>query len=238
MPTGIYQHKKGYKLSEEHKKKIRESNIKSGTLLKIGHVPWNKGKKCPEISQRMMGNKFLLGRKLTEEHKRNMSLSRKGIKFTEEHKAKLKLAKIGHIPWNKGKKGISEETRQRLVVSHSGHKQSKETIEKRMKNMRGENNWRWIKDRTEKLERHQLKNSQEWKNWRMNVFERDKYTCQECGDSGVYIEPHHIVPIRVDKTKVFELTNGITLCRPCHQRTIWKEESFIEKYSRMVIAQV
>jgi len=83
-------------------------------------------------------------------------------------------------------------------------------------------------------ENHRLRGSMEWKKWRTEVFSRDKYSCQECGDMGVYIEPHHIIPIRSDKSKIFEITNGITLCRPCHQKTIWKESNFIKKYSALV----
>ena len=96
--------------------------------------------------------------------------------------------------------------------------------------------WNWIKDRTEVLEKHRLRSTREWKNWRGEVFERDKYTCRECGAMGVYLEPHHIFPIRSDRNKLFELTNGITLCRPCHQKTIWKESSYIERFSQLVVA--
>lgn len=39
-----------------------------------------------------------------------------------------------------------------------------------------------------------------------------------------------IVPIRLDMEKLFDITNGITLCRPCHKKTVWKEEEFAEKY--------
>lgn len=54
--------------------------------------------------------------------------------------------------------------------------------------------------------------------------------------TGKESEPHHIFPIRSDRNKLFELTNGITLCRPCHQKTIWKESSYIERFSQLVVA--
>ena len=42
--------KKGHKFSEETRKKISEAN-----KGKKGHIPWNKGKKCPEVSIRQLG---------------------------------------------------------------------------------------------------------------------------------------------------------------------------------------
>jgi 5-methylcytosine-specific restriction endonuclease McrA len=74
----------------------------------------------------------------------------------------------------------------------------------------------------------------EWKDWRRKVFERDNYFCRECGEKG-YLEPHHIIPLRTDISKAFDVDNGITLCRPYHKKTILKEEQFIDKYSKMII---
>ena len=58
----------------------------------------------------------------------------------------------------------------------------------------------------------------------------------ECKRSGVYLEAHHIVPIRSDRDRVFDIKNGITLCRPCHIKTMWKELNFAERYSALVEA--
>lgn len=80
--------------------------------------------------------------------------------------------------------------------------------------------------------------SWEWKEWRTAIFERDLYTCQECRAKGVYIEPHHIIPIRLNMDKLFDISNGITLCRPCHIKTIRKELDFIEKYTSIIKAQM
>lgn len=83
-----------------------------------------------------------------------------------------------------------------------------------------------------------LRRTKEWANWRKSVFKRDSYTCQDCGRNKIYIEPHHIIPTRIDITKVFDINNGVTLCRPCHQKTIWKESDCVERYSTLITAQM
>jgi Restriction endonuclease len=66
-----------------------------------------------------------------------------------------------------------------------------------------------------------IRNSKEYKEWRILVFNRDDYTCQECGDrckkgNTVYLEAHHIKPFATHPKLRFDITNGQTLCRPCH----------------------
>lgn len=101
----------------------------------------------------------------------------------------------------------------------------------------GEEHPRWIKERTKVLEKHRIRGKIEWKIWRTDVFTRDDFTCQECKVKGGQLEPHHIVPIRSDMNLLFNTNNGITLCRPCHQKTIWKESDFAERYNAIVLAQ-
>ncbi len=110
-----------------------------------------------------------------------------------------------------------------------GFKQS-ERQKQMMRDKRGELHPRWIKDRTISIEKHRLRGTQEWNNWRMSIFTRDKFTCQDCKQVGGKLEPHHIIPLRIDMTKIFDVGNGITLCRACHVLTILNEEKFIEKY--------
>jgi len=55
--------------------------------------------------------------------------------------------------------------------------------------------------------------------WRKAVFERDNFTCQECKERGGYLEAHHIKPFAYFPELRFEVTNGQTLCRKCHDKT-------------------
>jgi 5-methylcytosine-specific restriction endonuclease McrA len=55
--------------------------------------------------------------------------------------------------------------------------------------------------------------------WRKAVFSRDDFTCQICGIKGGYLEADHIKPFSTHHDLRFELSNGRTLCRPCHMKT-------------------
>ena len=140
---------------------------------------------------------------------------KKGVKFTPEHRLNLSIAHKGKSSWN-GKKH-SQEARLRMSVAKIG---------KRPPN--------FIADRLVVHRKKLLRQTPEWKNWRKDVFTRDNFTCQECKIVGGYLEPHHIVPVRNnDVNQLFNLKNGITLCRSCHQKTIWKEELFEDKYFKI-----
>lgn len=83
----------------------------------------------------------------------------------------------------------------------------------------------------------QVKASKEYKEWRMSVFQRDRFTCKWCGHRSVKskahgdktsdIQAHHITPMSKDKEQWFLINNGITLCIPCHRKTYGKENLFV-----------
>ena len=131
----------------------------------------------------------------------------------------------------------SRSCRSRSIPIHGGWKQSGRQREM-MRNRKGMKHPRWIKEWTIILEKHIFRNSSKWKEWRTRVFTRDKHTCQECLQIGGKLEPHHIIPLRITTEKVYEVNNGITLCRPCHQKTIFREEDFSDKYLKNVLAKL
>ncbi len=108
-------------------------------------------------------------------------------------------------------------------------------IIKRPNNL-GEKNHFWKGGKT-KLSQ-QIRNSAEYSFWRKQIFERDNYTCQQCGrrtkkGDKVIIEADHIYPFSkilddyditsieeaISCEKLWDIENGRTLCRDCHKNT-------------------
>lgn len=73
--------RKGKKLTEEHKKKISDSQKGHKNYLPKDFVPWNKGKKVKpaSIETRMKISIAKLGRKLSIEHKQHIGDSKRGM---------------------------------------------------------------------------------------------------------------------------------------------------------------
>ena len=81
--------------------------------------------------------------------------------------------------------------------------------------MKGEGNPMWKGGVS--LERKGRSMMVEQAKWRRLVFSRDKYVCQRCGyDKGKKINAHHKASWSEFPDKRFELSNGITLCKECH----------------------
>ena len=59
------------------------------------------------------------------------------------------------------------------------------------------------------------RDSNQYKNWRKNVYERDNYKCVSCG-SKEKINAHHILSWNHYSEKRYDVDNGITLCEKCH----------------------
>ncbi len=113
-----------------------------------------------------------------------------------------------------------------------GKKHSKETKELWSKQRQGKNNPAWRGGVTPLY--HKIRTCDEYKNWRFSIFERDKFTCQECGDNrGHNLNADHIKPMAliikeykletIRQTKeckeLWDIDNGKTLCKKCHQKT-------------------
>jgi len=147
-------------------------------------------------------------------------------------KEKMSLFRIGKIPkvagWNKGKHH-SEETKKKIGASNKISQRGKKLSEKTKKKIglanRGEKSHFW-KGGVSKLKRYKHYNNIDYRKWRKLVFERDNYTCQECGNKSkkgnpVIIHPHHIKSYTKYPELRYNINNGITLCILCHHRIHW-----------------
>jgi len=84
----------------------------------------------------------------------------------------------------------------------------------------GSNNPNWKNGKTKRSQ--QVRNSEQYIQWRSRVFERDNWTCQTCYKRGCYLEAHHIKSfsdVLDNFRELWNIDNGVTLCEECHELT-------------------
>ena len=171
----------------------------------IGYLTQNKHRSCREI-----------GKELGVSHKTiSWWFKKYNISLLQENKWS-----VGNYTQRPGWKH-SEESRKRMSEGH------RKTARK------GESHWSW-KGGISPI-RNKLETTFAYKEWRRKVFERDNYTCQDCGHRGGYLEAHHKKPFLTilheidckmeDKYQyalsyqtLWDISNGITYCVPCHAK--------------------
>jgi len=116
--------------------------------------------------------------------------------------------KIGHKTWILGKHH-SKETKRKISENHK-RKDIKPPCGK-------EKSYAW-KGGVSK-ENLKLRRTARYRNWRKAVYERDDYTCRKCNKKGGKLHPHHIKDWGRYPELRFKVSNGKTLCIPCHRQT-------------------
>jgi hypothetical protein len=91
----------------------------------------------------------------------------------------------------------------------------------------GEDHWNWKGGITP--ENMKIRGSLEYRTWRINVFKRDNFICQNCGKTGD-LNAHHIKSFSEFPEERFNVANGITLCIECHKETDNYGGKAIKKY--------
>ena len=88
----------------------------------------------------------------------------------------------------------------------------------RKENLLGENNYNWNPNLTDR-EREQRRNIEGYDDFIKDVYERDNYTCQVCGQegNGHNLNAHHLNGYNWYKEGRTDINNGITLCETCHK---------------------
>ena len=84
----------------------------------------------------------------------------------------------------------------------------------------GGKHWNWKGGASSNSKK--LRTSSEFKRWREAVFERDNYICVFCNKKGGELHPDHIKELSKFPNLVFDVDNGRTLCKECHQKRHYK----------------
>lgn len=252
-------------------KKAWNSNLKGIHLsqkseFKKGMVPWNKGnhrekilkppvkkqsygefKECKYCKKEMwVANYELKRKKFCSKECLVLSRPKKKIKteFYPNHtywKGKKRPSMIGntfgknHPGWSKGTKGVMKKNstsfKKGLIPWNKG---------KHFEAVSKEKNHLWKGGVTKLME--QIRKSMEYCQWRMSVYERDRFACKmpNCDGTQKIPNAHHIKTfsaiIEENKIKTVEQAlncpelwdkkNGITLCKKCHHSISGKEPEY------------
>ena len=199
--------------AEETRRKIGEAskreNLSDETLQKMSES--SKRENLSKETLKKMSDAHRV-ENLSDETRRKMSASQKG-KIVTENTRRL----IGKASACRVRTPHTEETRRKI----SATKQDIPYDEWQ----RFASPWRKLQAKT-----------RAYKNWRKAVFERDDYTCQMCNTRGGKLEAHHINPVRDNKNTlaIFDIDNGITLCKTCHNKTKRKEYTYIKMFEDII----
>lgn len=143
----------------------------------------------------------------------------------------------GHTPWNKGKTGIySDELKQQWSEKHT---ELMSIEENRDLSGTGPRN-SWLKgkevplhlkinlsckhrgipveefDEFKHIDKNQDRRKFGYLKFSQQCFERDNYACQLCKTKGAHLHAHHKNGFDKFPDQRFELSNLVTLCKPCH----------------------
>ena len=167
------------------------------------------------------------GSKHSKESRKKLSLSHKGKSMLPQTRLAILKANTGRKCTDKTKRKIglansvalkgykhSENARQNMSLAKKGK------IPKNIDSIKGWN--KGLGSKTSKV--LILRNSLDYRKWRKAVFIRDNFTCVLCnykskGTRPSDIHADHIRQFSVYPELMFDVSNGRTLCIPCHRNT-------------------
>ncbi len=231
MAKGIYKRIQGKKYGMSNKKHSIESKLK----MSKGHIGLKHNKITIEKIRQTS-----TGRIHSEETKLKQSLSNIGKNnpmYGKTTSIKQKEAARKNMIGNKYRKGLTSPMK--------GKKHTKKTIKKicltkliRGSTKKGEEHYRWIKDRNN-LKRDvgsEERRSSIYKNWRRLICNIDNWKCKiNNKDCNGRLEVHHILGW-VDYPELrYNINNGITLCHAHHPRKRAEEKRLSPYFMELVL---
>lgn len=142
------------------------------------------------------------GKTIPEAARQKMSAAKKGRPLKPEHRQKISEAMVG-----KPHPAIH-------------HKQTTATKLKKRLAQLGDKGSGWKGGIS--TDNQRARASAALRDWRAAVFKRDNYTCQKCGARHLksvrpVLQSHHLKPFSTHHDLRFEVSNGLTVCKPCHK---------------------
>jgi len=183
----------------------------------------------------------LKGRKLSEEHKRKISIGNKGkgvgIPLSKEHRKKIGLTSLGR-KWSKEAR-LKHSNRMKGKNNHFyGRKHTLKTRKKISKNhadVKGKNAPNWAGGKS--FEPYGIKFNNDLKE---TIRKRDNYRCQECFRHQDELrtttgKKYRLFVHRIDYNKKnSEIKNLISLCRTCHGQTNFRRDDWANYYTNVM----
>ena len=140
----------------------------------------------------------------------------KGGTHTPEAKRRIRIARKKQIPPTLGFHH-SEATKVKMSKAQIGE---------------NGNSWKGGVSRLNELIRKNFK----YRQWRCDVYTRDNFICQDCGQRSGILNAHHnkelteiireykIISLKeaLECEEIYNINNGITLCRDCHKKRHYK----------------
>lgn len=184
-------------------------------LFRKGHIPWNKDKKTGfspwKDKKRSNETKEKIRLALQKGENKICPICEKSFYVSRAYLLTRKYCSRKCMGIAYKSNVISDEQKKILSKSKLGKLNP-------MFGKIGEKNPRW-KGNSIPDTRQRLRKLKKYKEWRKSVFERDKYTCQDCGQKGIYLEAHHKKSWKNYPKLRYIISNGLTLCIKCHNKT-------------------
>lgn len=156
----------------------------------------------------------------TKEHRRKLSEAHKGKKQSQATKDKRSQSLKG-----KKRPSFSKEWKKNIGLAAKNRKCTEKTRRKLSEMHKGNKTNFWKGGIDRKIYKHY--NNLNYRLWREGVFKRDDWTCQSCkiksgNGKAVFLHPHHIKSYTHYPKLRYEISNGLTLCKDCHNNLHWR----------------
>jgi hypothetical protein len=196
----------------KNSKQILKYLCECGEISYITLTPFINGTRCKNCGFTKSAN----SNRHTYEYVKSIFENRNCILLSNEYinnKTKLHyICSCGNEDWSTFDSFVSNKE----TCEKCANKRKSEFHKNEMVYVRGEEHPNWDHSKTIE-EREKNRWLSEQKVWRKQVYKRDNYTCQCCGDNkGGNLVSHHLDGYDWCKESRWDIENGITLCVECH----------------------